>query len=1119
MWDPRGSRADLRSGAQGAPTGITGGGSLGIDSSDLQTLHTRLGTVITDVGKLDTAVQKLAKSLGAASGAWGGIGGGKGGIATAGGANLSTASFGTPITFGGAKATTPIMGAGGGAGGGLNTTAPVSAFGGNATRMIALGAMGEVGAQMAGGINSAMAANQAGGMPTDLIARQANNIWGGSGSGNTTTTVSTFTGLRNAGPNDLNTALGTIQNNSLVMSSLKAGSRNQKNMFSFLNAASSVGGMTASQSTQMVNSLTSGPLLQYLQTVTGGRGALINPKTLGVGGTNTVMKNIMAALDPGSGKMSGATLRTSFGGGNAQLTEQNWTKIQGNLAQRGVQLPTGMMQFLMQYASTGGNLPKASQAMSGTQWEKQLGVATAQTSNTEAQYQHTKGARSLIAHLDTWWADTKRDITQHLGPIPSIVAGGAAGLSRGLGAASHIAGGAVLLKGASTLFGAGAGGVSGAASTVMGGGRGGGGPMGGQVADGSQSSPFYIRGSNETGNTWPVSVQLDQISLTALGHLLGGGGTTSKKTTTTTTAKKKSSSGGLLGDLENGIKAVVSGAAIEKVLKYMSSHNPPGTGGGGEPEDIPMGDPSTGATTTKGMTPTLAGRMSAMMKANPAVQISSGHRTSQQQANLYALKGGQGVAAPGHSAHQAGKAADVGPPSQFKWIAANAQKFGLYTPAPKSEPWHLQAMGDPTTAGGASGATGSSVVSIASGQLGTPYVYGGETAGKAFDCSGLVQYVFAQVGISLPRTSQQQATVGKAVSGLSAAQPGDLILYNEPGEGPNSHVAIYIGGGKQIAAPHTGTVVQIQAVDTAHLSTIRRVVSGGAGQGVVQAAQASVGQPANDSHSGGGMNVGTGNSFLSMVSGLGGMEGAAAGGGVAGGSSSSGTASTSPSAGAGGSATGSSAILSSSGGSISTPTQFSQAVLAGLGIGDAVGAITDINAWQQHEGQWGASGAYNAKVMHDPLNTKLPEPGSSSLGGLTNSYPSWAEGVAATVSTIKQGNMAPILSALKSNASLSVFSKALESTGWAQSAYGGAAFASPSGQYAVGDPGTSFTPSGSGMGGSAAFSMSGGHTGGNIYVTMPIQMSGGTPGEASQFANMVIDAIERRTGMKVVQDS
>ncbi len=109
---------------------------------------------------------------------------------------------------------------------------------------------------------------------------------------------------------------------------------------------------------------------------------------------------------------------------------------------------------------------------------------------------------------------------------------------------------------------------------------------------------------------------------------------------------------------------------------------------------------------------------------------------------------------------------------------------------------------------------GVQAVAYAAQLIGIPYVWGGESL-RGFDCSGLVQYVYDELGIQLPRTSQQQATVGTAVA-PQALQPGDLIFYNEPGEGPDSHVAIYAGGGMQIEAPHTGADVQYSQVDWSH---------------------------------------------------------------------------------------------------------------------------------------------------------------------------------------------------------------------------------------------------------------------------------------------------------------
>lgn len=101
--------------------------------------------------------------------------------------------------------------------------------------------------------------------------------------------------------------------------------------------------------------------------------------------------------------------------------------------------------------------------------------------------------------------------------------------------------------------------------------------------------------------------------------------------------------------------------------------------------------------------------------------------------------------------------------------------------------------------------SGLAIVKEASKYLGIKYVYGGTTP-AGFDCSGLVQYVYAKFGISLPRTSEQQVGSGSPVTG--DLQPGDLLFFEPASDGPG-HVGIYDGDGTFIEAPHTGANVRI----------------------------------------------------------------------------------------------------------------------------------------------------------------------------------------------------------------------------------------------------------------------------------------------------------------------
>jgi hypothetical protein len=97
-------------------------------------------------------------------------------------------------------------------------------------------------------------------------------------------------------------------------------------------------------------------------------------------------------------------------------------------------------------------------------------------------------------------------------------------------------------------------------------------------------------------------------------------------------------------------------------------------------------------------------------------------------------------------------------------------------------------------------------LSIVQSEIGKPYVYG-DAGPTAFDCSGLVTYGLAQVGISLPHNAAQQQ---KDTTKVTNPQPGDLVFFGQPAY----HVGIYIGGGKMISAPHTGASVHIVSVGT-----------------------------------------------------------------------------------------------------------------------------------------------------------------------------------------------------------------------------------------------------------------------------------------------------------------
>lgn len=114
-------------------------------------------------------------------------------------------------------------------------------------------------------------------------------------------------------------------------------------------------------------------------------------------------------------------------------------------------------------------------------------------------------------------------------------------------------------------------------------------------------------------------------------------------------------------------------------------------------------------------------------------------------------------------------------------------------------------------------------IKAATSKLGRPYIWGA-TGPDRFDCSGLTQWAWKQAGVSIPRTSQQQAKYGTAVR-LQDIRAGDLVT-SDWGAGPSSHVALYVGGGKLIHAPKPGKTITYATLDAnykTHINAIRRV--------------------------------------------------------------------------------------------------------------------------------------------------------------------------------------------------------------------------------------------------------------------------------------------------------
>lgn len=196
------------------------------------------------------------------------------------------------------------------------------------------------------------------------------------------------------------------------------------------------------------------------------------------------------------------------------------------------------------------------------------------------------------------------------------------------------------------------------------------------------------------------------------------------------------------------------------------------------------------------------------LTADLSSQVAQSAEATQQAAANYQLRAERDAAAANAAKQAKADLADAKKKAEAKKKAQeDARKAAAERATSRStERTTLAASTGTSTSTGSSTATGSAaaVVAFVKAQIGKSYVLGA-TGPSAYDCSGLVGAAFKQVGISLPRVSQDQSTAGTQVS-LSNLQAGDILYWGSAGSA--YHVAVYVGDGMFVGAqnPSTGIV-------------------------------------------------------------------------------------------------------------------------------------------------------------------------------------------------------------------------------------------------------------------------------------------------------------------------